>query len=169
MSPTLRSDFENFSIYGFAIDYPEVCRVEFNSKSRREAGDVSFRFPDSLKIFLSWGDLEKVSKRFGSAEEHANYSLEAMQKGKNVKNFERVSRDTMSLHDHKTSINKVRFDEKALKIFGRGKDLPREAYSLHVHCDKSNRYFVLYTMAPADGDQKFERIMESMRESFNCH
>jgi len=166
---TLKGDFENFSMYGFTIDYPDACRVEFNSKSRRESGDVSFRFPDNVKIFLSWGELEKVSKRFGSAEEHANYSLDAMAKGKNVKNFARVSRDTMPLHSHKTSVNKVSFDEKAMKFLGRGRDLPREAYSLHVHCDKSNRYFVLYTMAPVDGDAKYERIMESMRESFNCH
>jgi len=143
--------------------------VEFNSKSRREAGDVSFRFPDSAKIFLSWGELEKVSKRFGSAEEHANFSLDAMKKGKNVKNFERVSRDTVPVHSHDTSVNKVRFDEKAFKIFGRGKDIPREAFSFHVHCDKSNRYFVLYTMAPVTGDLRIERMMQSMRESFSCH
>ena len=166
---TLKGGFENFSIYGFSIDYPETCRVGFNSKSRREAGDVSFIFPDSVKIFLSWGDLGKVSKRFGSVEEHADYGLDKMQKGKNVKNFERVSRNTMPLHNHRGSVNKVRFDEKGLKLFGHGKDIPREAYSLHVHCDKSNRYFVLYTMTPADGDVRFDRIMESMGESFNCH
>jgi len=166
---SLESDFENFSMYGFAIDYPEVCRVEFNSKSRREAGDLAFRFPDSAKIFLSWGELEKVSKRFGTAHEHADFSLEAMKKGKNVKNFEQVSRDTVPLHSHHTSVNKVRFDEKAVKLFGRGKDIPREAYSLHVHCDQTNRYFVLYTMAPASGDLRIERIMQSMRESFRCH
>jgi hypothetical protein len=165
----LQSNFENFSMYGFAIDYPDACRVEFNSKSRREAGDVAFKFPDSAKIFLSWGELEKVSKRFGSAEEHADYSLDMMKKGKHVTNFERISRDTISMHTHKSSLNKVRFDEKTLKVFGRGKDLPREAYSLHVHCDKSNRYFVLYTMAPADSEGRVGRIIESMRESFHCH
>ncbi len=166
---TLNNDFEKFSMYGFAIDYPTECRVDFNSKSRREKGDVSFRFPDSARIFLSWGELEKVSKRFASVEDHADFSLDAMKKGKNVVNFERVSRDTVGLHSHKTSVNKVRFDEKALKLFGRGKDIPREAYSLHVHCDKSNRYFVLYSMAPANGEAKFERIMGSMRGSFKCH
>jgi len=165
----LKSDFENFSMYGFTVDYPEACRVELNPKSRREAGEVAFRFPDGIKIFLSWGDLEKVSKHFGSAEEHANYSVDAMKKGKNVKNFERVSRDRMPLHSHEASVNKVRFEEKALKILGRGQDTPREAYSLHVHCDKSNRYFILYTMAPVNDSKPFNRIMESMWESFNCH
>jgi hypothetical protein len=155
-------------MYGFTIDYPEDCRVEFNSKSRREAGDVVFRLPENIRIYLSWGELEKVSKRFASPEEHANYSLDAMEKGKNVKNFERVSRDSIRLHSHRSAVNKVRFDEKTLTLFARGKDLPREAYSLHIHCDKSKRYFVLYTMAPAK-EIRFEKIMESMRESFKCH
>ena len=165
----LKSDFENFSIYGFAIDYPDVCRVEFDSKSRREAGDVAFTFPDRNRIYLSWGDLEKVSKRFASPEEHANFSLDAMKKRKNVKNFERVKRDTISLQGHNTSVNKVRFDESTLNVFLRSKDLPREAYSLHVHCDKSNRYYVLYSMVPANGEVRLERIMEDMAESFRCH
>jgi hypothetical protein len=164
----LNGAFENFSMYGFAIDYPAECRVEFNSKSRREMGDVVFRFPENVRIFLSWGELEKVSKRFSSAEEHANYSLDAMQKGKNVKNFERVLRDTVPMHSHNSSVNKVKFDEKGVKFLPGSKDLPREAYSFHVHCDKSKRYFVLYTMAPAN-EVRYDRMMDSMRESFKCH
>jgi hypothetical protein len=155
-------------MYGFTIDYPEDCRVEFNSKSRREAGDVGFRLPENIMIYLTWGELEKVTNRFGSPEEHANYSLDAMEKGKKVKNFERVFRDSIRLQNHRSSVNKVKFDEKTLKLFGGSKDLPREAYSLHVHCDKSKRYFVLYTMTPAN-EVRFEKIMESMRESFKCH
>jgi len=164
----LNSAFENFSMYGFAIDYPSECRVEFNSKSRRENGDVVFRFPENVRIFLSWGELEKVSKRFPSAEEHANYSLDAMKNGKNVKNFERVSRDTIPMYSHNSSVNKVKFEEKAPRFFPGSKDIAREAYSFHLHCDKSNRYFVLYTMAPAN-DTRFDRIMESMQQSFKCH
>ena len=155
-------------MYGFRIDYPEECRVEFNSKSRREAGDVAFRFPENARIYLSWGELEKVAKRFNSAEEHANYSLEAMQKGKNVKNFERVHRDTIPTHSHKGTLTKVKFDEKGVRFIPGSKDLPREAYSFHVHCDKSNRYFILYGMTPAN-EARFGRIMDSMRESFKCH
>ena len=155
-------------MYGFRIEYPEECRVEFNSKSRREAGDVAFRFPENTRIYLSWGELEKVAKRFNSAEEHANYSLEAMQKGKNVKNFERVYRDVIPMHSHKGSVNKVKFDEKGVRFIPGSKDLPREAYSFHIHCDKSNRYFILYGMTPAN-EARYGRIMDSMRESFKCH
>jgi hypothetical protein len=168
---TLEDSFENFSIYGFALDYPGESRVEFNSKSRRESGDVVFHLPDKVdrvRIFLSWGELEKVSKRFKTTEEHADFSLDAMKKGKNVKNFERLSRDTISIHNHRSCVNKVKFAERSLGLTG-GKDIPREAYSLHVHCPKSNRYFVLYTMTPGNSEGRYDRIMESMRESFDCH
>ena len=168
---TVKDSYENFSIYGFSLDYPEECRVEFNSKSRRESGDVVFTFPDKVdrvRIFLSWGELEKVSKRFQTTEEHAEFSLDAMKKGKNVKNFERVSRDTLPLHNHRGSVNKVKFDERSVGLIG-SKDIPRQAYSLHVHCDKSNRYFVLYTMTPRNSESRYDRIMDSMRDSFRCH
>jgi len=168
LSSKLNTAYEKFRMYGFSIDYPQECQVEFNSKSRREAGDVVFRFPENVRIFLSWGELDKVTKRFNSAEEHANYSLDAMKKGKNVTNFERVSRDTIPMHSHKGYLNRVKFDEKGIKFLPGSKDVPREAYSLHVHCDDSKRYFVLYTMMPAN-EVRFSRIMESMRESFKCH
>ncbi len=166
----MKSSFENFSIYGFAVDYPEMSRVEFNSKGRRESGDVVFHLPDKVervRIFLSWGDLEKV-KRFQSTDEHADFSLDAMKKGKNVQNFERLSRDTISIHTHRSSVNKVRFDERSRGLTG-SKDISREAYSLHVHCPTSNRYFVLYTMTPSHGDSRYDKIMESMKDSFKCH
>jgi hypothetical protein len=163
----VKDPFENFSIYGFTVDYPEECRVEFNAKSRRESGDVVFHFPDKARIFLSWGELEKVSKRFKSTEDHAEYSLDAMKKGKNVKNFERVSRDTLDLH--KGAVNRVRFDESAPGLFARSKTIPREAYSVHVHCEKSKRYFVLYTMTLSNSEGAYDRIMGSMKNSFKCH
>ena len=59
-----KPEFETFSVYSFSIDYPPVCRVEFNPKSRREAGDIVFHFPDKEKLFLSWGNLEKAQKKF---------------------------------------------------------------------------------------------------------
>jgi len=163
--------FEQFSIYGFALDYPSECRVEFNSKSRRESGDVVFHFPapDSVRVFLSWGELEKVTKRFKTTEEHAEYSLDAMKNGKNVRNFEVVSRDSLSSEIHNGAVSRVKFDEMATTLLSGKKGMPREAYSVHVHCEKSNRYFVLYSMAPSTVEGRYDKIMTTMRDSFRCH
>jgi hypothetical protein len=157
-------------MYRISIDYPDNARVEFNSKGRREAGDVAFHLPENIRIFLSWGELEKVSKRFNSVQEHAEYSLDAMKKGKNVGNFESASNDSMTINTHKAALSRVKFDEMIASIpFAAKKPLKRSAYSIHVHCDISNRYFVLYTMSPNDDQRKYDKILTTMAESFKCH
>jgi len=164
------NNFERFSMYSIGVDYPDDSRVEFNSKGKREAGDVAFHLPERIRIFLSWGDLEKVSKRFNSVLEHAEYSINAMKKGKNVRNFEHISRDHIEVNSHKATLTKVKFDEMIPSLpFTGKKSLQREAYSLHVHCEESKRYFVLYTMAPSDPQGKYDKTMTTMVQSFKCH
>jgi hypothetical protein len=167
---TVKDNFERFSMYSISIDYPNDSRVEFNSKGRREVGDVAFHLPEKVRIFLSWGELEKVSKRFNSVQEHAEFSLNSMKKGKNVRNFEQVFTDSVAVNTHKGTLNKVKFEEMIPGLpFAGKKVLQREAYSLHVHCDESKRYFVLYTMAPSDAQGKYDKTMTAMVDSFKCH
>jgi hypothetical protein len=167
---TVRDNFERFSMYSISIDYPNDSRVEFNSKGRRETGDVAFHLPEKVRIFLSWGDLEKVSKRFNSVQQHAEFSIDAMKKGKNVRNFEQVSKESVEVNTHWGALNKVKFEEMLPGLpFAGKKALQREAYSLHVHCEESKRYFVLYTMAPSDAQGKYSRTMSTMVDSFKCH
>ena len=166
----MKDNFERFSIYSFGIDYPNDCRVEFNSKGRRETGDVAFHLPEKIRIFLSWGELAKVANRFNSVQEHAEFSLNAMKKGKSVRNFEQVSKDSVPVNTHNAALNKIRFEEMISGFpFSGKKPVQREAYSLHVHCEDSKRYFVLYTMAPYDGQGKYDRTMTAMIDSFKCH
>lgn len=161
---------ERFSLYAISIDYPDTSRVEFNSKGRREMGDVAFHLPENIRVFLSWGELEKVSKRFNSVEEHAKYSVDMMKKGKNVANFEQVSSDSLTVNTHKATLTRVKFDEMVSPIpFAAKKPISRTTYSLHVHCDTSNRYFVLYTMSPTDTRTKYDELLKTMSDSFRCH
>ena len=166
----MKDNFERFSLYRISIAYPNDSRVEFNSKGRRETGDVAFHLPEKIRIFLSWGELEKVEKRFSSVQEHADYSINAMKKGKHVANFEQTSKDSVTVNTHKAALNKVKFDEMvSTLLFAGKKPLQREATSLHVHCSDSNRYFVLYTMTPGDIEGKYGKTMTKMIDSFRCH
>lgn len=165
----MEEDFERFSIYGFSIDYPKDCRLEFNPKSRRGAGDVVFHFPDKVKIFLSWGDLEKAAKSFHTVEEHADHSLNAVKKAGNVKKFERVSRDTLSLHSHKGVYSRVRLEEMTVGFFSGRKSVPRDAYSVHVHCQDSSRFFVIYALVSGGTEDGYEKTLMTMANSLNCH
>ena len=167
---TVKANFERFSMYSISVDYPNDSRVEFNSKGRRETGDVAFHLPEKVRIFLSWGELGKVAKSFHSVQEHAEFSLNAMKKGKNVRNFEGLSKDSVPVNTHNGALTKVRFEEMMAGLpFAGKKAFQREAYSLHVHCEESKRYFVLYTMAPSDPQAKYSSIMSAMVESFKCH
>lgn len=161
--------FERFSIYKFAMDYPSVCRVEFNPKSRREGGDVVFHFPDREKLFLSWGDLEKARKKFPTAEEQAEHSLKVVTKSGNIKKSERVSHDSLSVNSHRASFNHIRLDEVPAGFFPGRKAVRREAYSIHLQCEQSSRYFVIYALLSGNAPEDFGDLLKTIANSFKCH
>ena len=164
------AEFEKFSVYNFSIEYPPVCRVEFNPKSRREAGDIVFHFPDREKIFLSWGNLDKAEKKFESAEKQAEHSLQVVKKSGNVRKMEKLQSDTMTLNSHKAAYNRVRLDEQPAGLFMGKRTVPHDAFSIHLHCDKSSRYFVIYTMLSPRAPEDFgDAIFKVMVNSFKCH
>lgn len=166
-----KPEFETFSVYNFSIDYPPICRVEFNPKSRREAGDIVFHFPDREKLYLSWGNLEKAQKKFENAEKQADHSLISVKKSSNVKKMEKLTTDTLTLNSHKAAYNRVKLEEAPPGLFpGKRKSIVHETYSLHLHCDESSRYFVVYTMLSPNAPQDFgEEIFMPMAKSFRCH
>jgi len=164
------ASFEKFSVYKFSINYPSVCRVEFNPKSRRESGDVVFHFPDKEKVFLSWGDLEKVQKRFSTVEEQAEHGIKTVSKSGAVKGCERVVKDSIEVNSHKAAYNHIRLKETVGGgLFGGSKTVQREGYSAHLQCENSSRYFVIYTLLSANAPQDFGDLMKTMIDSFRCH
>ena len=165
----MNNDFERFSIYGFSIDYPKDCRLEFNPKSRRDTGDVVFHFPDRMKVFLSWGDLEKAAKNFQTVEQHAEHSLKNIKKSGAVKNFERISQDSVTIHSHRGAYNRVKLEEIAVGFLSGKRTVPRESYSVHVHCPNTARYFVVYTMIPGSSNENYEKTVMTMANSLKCH
>jgi hypothetical protein len=161
--------FEKFSVYGFSIDYPKVCRVEFNPKSRRESGDVVFHFPDKEKLYLSWGELEKAQKSFQTIEKQAEHGVENLRKGGNVKNFERVKQDTLNVNTHKAIYNHIKVGQPVPGLFSSKKITYRQGYSCHLHCENSSRYFVIYTILSPNGPEDFGELTLTIIESFECH
>jgi hypothetical protein len=161
---------ERFSVYGFSIDYPPVCRIEFNPKSRREKGDVVLHFPDKEKLFVSWGDLEGVQKKFPTAKAHADHSIGAMTKTRNVANVERIADTSLMIKSHEAAFNQARFDELSIRLgFGRTVSSKHLACSLHIHCPISARYFVVYAILSPNAPDDFDQLFLRMAKSFTCH
>ena len=163
-----KEGFETFSVYRFSIDYPAACRIEFNPKSRRETGDVAFHFPDREKVFLTWGKLEDAQKRFATPEDQAEHSLEVTRKSRQVKNFERVKQDSLEVNSHTAEYNRAKMEESSTSLL-RGQTKKREALSLHLHCEQSSRYFVIYALLSPNAPEDFADLFLDMVQSFRCH
>ena len=161
--------FERFSVYGFSIDYPKKCRVEFNPKSRHGSGDVVFHFPDRIKAYLSWGSLDKAIANFQTVEKHADNSINVMKKARNVRNFENVARDTLTVNRHNGVYSLVKLQEVSLGFYGRSRTVGREACAVHVHCPESSRYFVVYVIFFSEGGAEYEKTLLTMASSLKCH
>jgi hypothetical protein len=164
-----KTNFETFNVYKFAIDYPNVCRVEFNPKSRRESGDLVFHFPDKEKVFITWGQLEEAQKRFHTIEEHAEHGIKTVSKTSSIKGTERIKKDMIEVNSHKALYNHVRLNQASPGLFAGGKTTPHDLCSVHIHCDRSSRYFVIYALLSANAPKDFDELMKIMVESFNCH
>jgi hypothetical protein len=162
--------FETFAVYRFSVDYPPVCRVEFNPKSRREAGDIVFHFPDREKLFLSWGKLEEAQKRFPTVEGQAEHSLKTIQKTRQVKGIEKIRQDTLTINSHRAIYSRVKVGEIPAGIFlGKRAPIYHETMSLHLHCEQLSRYFVIYTLLSPNAPEDFEDLFLSIVHSFKCH
>jgi hypothetical protein len=164
-----KQGFETFSVYSLSMDYPAVCRIEFNPKSRREAGDVVFHFPDREKVFLSWGKLENAQKKFPTVEDQAEHSLKAIEKSAGVRKLEKVSHDLLEINSHKAAYNRVSMEQAAASFLSRKRMTKREAFSLHLHCESMSRYFVIYTLLSENAPEDFEGLFLDMVHSFKCH
>lgn len=161
--------FEKFSMYKFSIDYPEVCSIQFNPKGKRERGDLLFLFPDKEKIYLTWGELERAQTKFPTANDQADHSFAVMKKSGTVKDVETLSQDSLTINSHQAAYRRVRLEEKAAGLLSANKAIPHEGHSLHLHCDRTSRYFAIYTMLSSKAPEDFGELFKWMVNSFKCH
>ena len=160
--------FEKFSIYGFSIDYPSVCSIDLNRKSKRASGDVVFHFPDKEKVILIWGNLEKAQKRFHTVDEHAEHGIKRISTSGPVKSCERVNKDSIEVNSHRAAYNCIKVNQ-SVSVFAKDKTVTRDGYSLHLHCQNSSRYFIISTLLSSKAPQHFGELMKTMMDSFKCH
>jgi hypothetical protein len=166
----LKEGFETFSVYGLSMDYPEVCRVEFNPKSRRDAGDVVFHFPDRERLFLSWGSLEEARKRYADANAQAIESIDRAKRNRQVRSMENVEHESLLLQGHQAIYNHMRFQVVSPGLLRDRQTGEQETHSIHLHCPESGRYYVVYGSATSTSDSSNQRsILLEMASSLRCH
>ncbi|MDA4125059.1 MAG: hypothetical protein OK438_06385 [Thaumarchaeota archaeon] len=149
------------------MEYPSDCVIEFNPKSRHEEGDIAFKSPSGYKVFLSWGNLKKVEKLHG-VEGHADYSIQRI-KGSREAKVKDVRREAVKIRGHPASFNEVKLELIKRGIFFNKTATPQEVRSLHVHCDVSSRYFVLYGPAAPEKSSDQREVFATMTRTLGCH
>jgi hypothetical protein len=152
------------------MEYPSVCRFEFNPKTKREKGDIVIHFPDREKIFVSWGQLSLVTKKYPTAEAFANHGIKSMAKSRNIAKSDKIEEKPMTVNSHNATYNKVQFHESVgMSLFGKGRTNVRTTCSAHLYCPESSRYFVIYALLTPNAPEDFDKLFLEMVDSFRCH
>jgi hypothetical protein len=154
-------------MYGFSIEYPDTWEIELNPKTDRTAGDVAFK-TSRHRIFLTWGPLERVKEKYGSLDRHAEAGIQKVRKGGDVRNLETLEKREVYVNGHKSILNRFRV------TLGVGIMAMRNAYrelsSVHLHCDVTGKFFVLYESVMGSGSgMELGTAFEHMKDSFKCH
>ena len=165
-------DLELFAVYGMEMRYPNNWRVEIRSKSNKEKGDVIFTSLKGERIFASWGPLAMVTKRFPVLEKHADHSFDNIKKMQNVKSLEFTARKRVLINGHSAVFTRAKVS-LAQRMMVRKFYTERDVQSIHLHCENSNRYFVIYN--PVDDteirpeDRSGVDLSDIGTNTFKCH
>jgi len=163
------SDYELVALYGFSAKYPKTARLEFNPKSNRKKGDIVFHLEEGFKVFLSWGSLEEAKKRYPTPAAQASGSVERSVKSMRGKLDGTPETRELRIQEHDAVYTHARmFVERGGFPFGTTR-LIQEAYALHVHCEESERYYVIYAFARPEASEELAKAFEPIISSLKCH
>jgi hypothetical protein len=165
----MKEGIERFSMYAFSIDYPEVCRLELNPKTTRQKGDLVLHFPDREKMFVSWGELDDAKKAYGTAEAQAEQTIKAASKDARTKGLVRLEKESIQINSHIGIYNHVRLEQAKSGLIPRRDAIKHDIFSLHLHCDLTSRYFVVYSMPSQFAPEDFGDLFKDLARSVECH
>jgi len=166
---TAQPKYELVALYDFSTNYPNNARLEFNPKLRREKGDLVFHTDDGFKIVLSWGSLAEARKRYATAAEQASDSVKRSLKMSRAKLQGTPETRKMKILNHDAAFTHVRMlIERGGFPFGTSR-IVQDAFAMHLHCDESERYYVVYAFGRPDVSQELGKAIEPIMSSLKCH
>jgi hypothetical protein len=160
---------ELLAMYGFSAKYPGNARLELNPKTRREKGDVVFHLEEGFKIFLSWGNLEDARKRYATAAAQASDSIQRSVRSARAKLDGTPETKNLKIQGHDATYTHARmFVERGGFPFG-SRRVTQDSHSMHLQCDVSGRYYVVYAFGRPETSEQVGKIMEPIMLSLKCH
>ena len=86
------------------------------------------------------------------------------------KDSERGTQQSLQINSHTAVYNSVKLGELIPGLFlSKKRIVTRRAYSVHIHCDQSSRYFVIYSLVSPKAPEDFGELLLTMARSFSCH
>jgi hypothetical protein len=168
-SKTVQPEYELLAMYGFSANYPNNARLELNPKTRREKGDIVLHLEEGLKVFLSWGSLEDARKRYATAAAQASASIERSVKSTRAKLDGTPEIKNLRIQGHDAAYTHARmFVERGGFPFG-SRRVTQDSHSMHLQCDESGRYYVVYAFARPETSEQVGKIIEPIMLSLKCH
>lgn len=155
---------DTLTIYGFTFNYPRTSKLEFNPKFKRDGGDVAVKSSEKAVVFVSWGDLTKLTKT-PTVEGHAKSSLDRVKKSVQGK-MNQVDREEIDVNGHTALYNRVKVEYRP-GLFGRSRE--QAVTSVHLHCEKSGRFFVVYGTSESSNAESQESTIREILGSLRCH
>jgi len=162
-------DYELLALYGFSAKYPNNARLEFNPKAKREKGDLAFHLEEGFKIFLSWGSLEEARKRYATAAAQASDSIERSIKGTRGKLEGPTESRNLKIQGHDAVYTHARMLYMQGNMLFGARRVRQDAYALHVHCEDTARYYVVYAFGRPEASEELGKAFEPIMSSLKCH
>jgi hypothetical protein len=159
---------DTLRIYGFSFDFPVANKLEFDPKFTREEGSLAIKSPSKLVVFVSWGDLRKVVNKLPTPKEHAKFSMERAARAARGRLTILEQKETMT-NGHLGAYNHFKVETSGSPLGGRGRS--QEMESLHLHCENSSRYYVIYISLAPDRtrDPGRDDALWTVINTFKCH
>jgi hypothetical protein len=168
-APPKKKDFELVALYGFSAKIPNDARLEFNPKARREKGDLAFHLQEGYKIFLSWGKLEDARKRYKTAAEQAADSVKRSLKSSFAKLEGEPHTENLKIQDHDAVYTRARMRLERGGFPMGSRRVTQDALALHLHCEDTGRYYVIYAFTRPEVSEDVQRNFEPIMSSLKCH
>lgn len=157
--------FELFAVYGVSIEYPYGWSVEARAL-KRDQGLVSFK-PNigEISFTLTWFPLKEVQKKFHDPERQAEDTLKSFKSKSGIKEFELLEKKGMLINGHESILLRVR--AKLKRGFLSRAWLVNNIQVLYVHCEETERCFILYSLSPPQ--ESYIEMFDRMASSIKCH
>jgi hypothetical protein len=159
-------EMDTLKIYGFSFEFPKDRKLEFNPKFKRTDGDVAVKAMDKAVVFVSWGELEKVIKKAPTIEDHAKFSLDRVKKSVQGK-MSAVDHKEIEVNGHKAIFNDVKIQVPRRGIMGKAQE--QEVTSVHIHCNQTGRYYVIYATSNAQNAAAQTKTLQGIIDTLHCH